>query len=126
MTLNPICSSISSLLSLPLSLSHPFPSLSLSLFLSSSAAVQENLLSADWEDDVMLHADAAEERTGEREGEGRVLWRGLRVRIGIHSGTPRCVPDSITGEGKGGGEKMRERERKRGICFCVEGGCVFV
>ncbi len=49
-----------------------------------SSAVQENLLAADWESDVMLHPDAAEERTGEREGESRILWRGLRVRIGTY------------------------------------------
>jgi len=68
-------------------------------FSSPSAAVkfairvQLELLNADWAEEVFQHEDSAIEY----DKDGTLIFRGYRVRIGIHSGQPRCEPDPITG-----------------------------
>merc|ERR1711988_326259 len=55
--------------------------------------IQEELLSVDWPQEIYDHEDAAIEY----DDDGKLLYRGLRVRMGIHTGEPRCEPDPITG-----------------------------
>lgn len=45
------------------------------------------------------HPDAAIEYYEDDNGDETeiLLYRGLRIRIGIHTGTPRCDTDPITG-----------------------------
>lgn len=54
---------------------------------------QEDLLTVDWPSEVLGHEDAAEVVRGD----GYLLMRGLRVRMGVHAGFPDCQPDTVTG-----------------------------
>lgn len=55
-------------------------------------AVQIDLLKADWPADI-LESDEGREI---RDQSGRVVARGLSVRMGIHCGYPVCEPDPVT------------------------------
>ncbi|MFZ2955680.1 MAG: adenylate/guanylate cyclase domain-containing protein [Candidatus Ozemobacteraceae bacterium] len=55
-------------------------------------AVQERLLCAKWPPDLLEFPDAAEVAGMP----GQPLFRGLRVRMGIHTGVPDCKPDPKT------------------------------
>jgi class 3 adenylate cyclase len=61
------------------------------------ADVQRALLSVDWPAPLLTHPGAAEELWdgGHDDGE-RVIYRGLRVRMGVHAGRPRHVRDALT------------------------------
>ncbi|KAL6077383.1 Adenylate cyclase [Balamuthia mandrillaris] len=59
---------------------------------------QEKLLEVEWPEALLEHEDSREERIPEGEEEaGKLLWRGLRVRMGIHVGEPSCEEDPVTG-----------------------------
>lgn len=53
---------------------------------------QEKLLQANWPQELYSHPDSAIE-----EKNGILIWKGLRVRMGIHCGNPSCEPDPVTG-----------------------------
>eukprot|EP01062_Namystynia_karyoxenos_P002849 TRINITY_DN109_c0_g1_i1.p1 TRINITY_DN109_c0_g1~~TRINITY_DN109_c0_g1_i1.p1 ORF type:complete len:1426 (+),score=348.71 TRINITY_DN109_c0_g1_i1:110-4279(+) len=53
--------------------------------------VQTCLLEELWPEGLLKFPDAAEE-----EVDGKIVWRGLRVRVGIHFGKPACEPDPLT------------------------------
>eukprot|EP00756_Hemistasia_phaeocysticola_P000181 Hpha_TRINITY_DN10122_c0_g1::TRINITY_DN10122_c0_g1_i1::g.131622::m.131622 len=53
--------------------------------------IQTGLMEEPWPEGLMRFADAKEEWDA-----GTLLWRGLRVRIGIHSGRPSCEADPLT------------------------------
>jgi len=72
--------------------------------------VQDTLLEVDWPPEAYLHADAAEET----DADGRLLWRGLRVRIGLHCGEPTCRPDAITGRMDYFGKMVNKAARVEG------------
>jgi predicted ATPase/class 3 adenylate cyclase len=55
--------------------------------------VQEVLLSAPWPEELLAQPEAAEVR-----GERGLLFRGLRVRMGIHVGEPEVRVDARTGQ----------------------------
>ncbi len=55
--------------------------------------VQEVLLAAPWPEELLAQPEAAEVR-----GEGGLLFRGLRVRMGVHVGEPELRVDSRTGQ----------------------------
>ena len=55
-------------------------------------AVQQELLLVQWPEKLYTHNDANQQLT---EG-GGVLYKGLRVRMGMHTGTPTCKEDPIT------------------------------
>eukprot|EP01116_Phalansterium_solitarium_P007479 TRINITY_DN2018_c0_g1_i1.p1 TRINITY_DN2018_c0_g1~~TRINITY_DN2018_c0_g1_i1.p1 ORF type:complete len:1271 (-),score=433.53 TRINITY_DN2018_c0_g1_i1:413-4225(-) len=57
-----------------------------------SLEVQQQLLKLDWPESLFAHRFAAEER----DSSGDVLYRGLRLRIGIHTGAPTCAKDPVT------------------------------
>lgn len=58
-----------------------------------AVAVQEELVQAEWDEDLLAHPAAAEEWGGK---EDHVLFKGLRVRIGMNYGAPRAVRDPMT------------------------------
>jgi hypothetical protein len=51
-------------------------------------AVHQALLKAEWPEALLDHPGAAEEWG---DVDDRILYRGLRVRMGIHVGWPRMV-----------------------------------
>ncbi|MBI4866048.1 MAG: AAA family ATPase [Candidatus Wallbacteria bacterium] len=53
---------------------------------------QLELLHLPWPDELLRRAEAAVVRQ-----HARLLFRGLRVRMGLHLGTPDCEPDPTTG-----------------------------
>jgi hypothetical protein len=56
-------------------------------------AVQKDLIEVKWPEELIAHPGAAEEWG---DTDDRVLYRGLRVRMGIHWGLPKCVRDPMT------------------------------
>lgn len=56
-------------------------------------AAQETLLGLDWPHELLSHEDACEAHRPD----GTLLFRGLRVRMGLHTGEPECRPDPVTG-----------------------------
>jgi class 3 adenylate cyclase len=57
------------------------------------ADVQRALLDIEWPEALLDHPGAAEEWG---DTDDRVLFRGLRVRMGVHVGTPKVVQDPMT------------------------------
>ena len=55
--------------------------------------VQAALVDAAWPEDILADELAATETAPD----GRVLRRGLRVRMGVHMGEPECRADPVTG-----------------------------
>eukprot|EP01087_Luapelamoeba_hula_P003949 TRINITY_DN138_c0_g2_i1.p1 TRINITY_DN138_c0_g2~~TRINITY_DN138_c0_g2_i1.p1 ORF type:complete len:1696 (-),score=223.93 TRINITY_DN138_c0_g2_i1:132-5219(-) len=58
-----------------------------------AVAVQHQLMEAQWDEKLLTHPAAAEELGGP---EDQVIFKGLRVRMGIHVGAPRSVRDPAT------------------------------
>jgi serine/threonine protein kinase/ABC-type phosphate transport system substrate-binding protein len=56
-------------------------------------SVQHRLLCAPWDPELCKHSSAAEETAGE---DDVVVFRGLRVRMGLHTGTVKSIRDPIT------------------------------
>jgi len=72
---------------------------------------QEALLDAPWPEALLEHAEAAVV-AGPVGGE---VWRGLRVRMGVHTGRPLAVPDPRTGRTTWRGPAMRRAGRLAGV-----------
>jgi len=82
-------------------------------------SVQGFLLDQDWPDEIL-------ESEGGREiqdSEGRVIYRGLSVRMGVHWGAPVCEPDPITGRMDYFGPMVNRAAR---ICNEADGGQITV
>ncbi len=58
-----------------------------------ACAVQMRLLVADWSKELLEHDAASEVRSAQ----GRLIFAGLRVSIGMHCGAPDCRIDPTTG-----------------------------
>jgi class 3 adenylate cyclase len=63
--------------------------------------VQQALLEVDWPERLLEHPGAAEQRAEndpahDRQGDGGLLYRGLRVRMGVHSGPARMIRDPMS------------------------------
>ncbi len=59
--------------------------------------VQQALMQVEWPDRLLAHPGAAEEwAENGAEGGGVMLYRGLRVRMGVHSGTTRMIRDPMS------------------------------
>lgn len=56
-------------------------------------SVQAELLKLEWPEGLLDHPGAAEEWG---DVDDRILFRGLRVRMGVHIGHPRMVPTQRT------------------------------
>ena len=48
--------------------------------------MQDDLLHGEWSKEILELAPAREEKGGEGAAEGETVYRGLRVRMGIHTG----------------------------------------
>jgi class 3 adenylate cyclase len=59
------------------------------------ADVQQALLQVEWPEELTNHPGAAEE-WADNDQEEKVLYRGLRVRMGVHSGEARMVRDPMS------------------------------
>jgi class 3 adenylate cyclase len=57
------------------------------------AEIQQALIKVEWPEALLEHPGAAEE-WGDMDD--RVLFKGLRVRMGVHVGTPKVVRDAMT------------------------------
>ncbi len=55
--------------------------------------VQQELIKAEWPEALLEHPGASEEWAST---ENRLIYRGLRVRMGVHVGKPKQVRDSMT------------------------------
>lgn len=55
-------------------------------------AVQEKLLAAKWPPGILSHSAAREEK----DGSGEVIYKGLRVRMGISYGSVKGIKDSLS------------------------------
>ena len=55
--------------------------------------LQSSLLTADWPEQILQWPGCNEERSSN----GTLLWRGMRVRVGIHVGFPTYQVDPVTG-----------------------------
>eukprot|EP01087_Luapelamoeba_hula_P013242 TRINITY_DN3788_c0_g2_i1.p1 TRINITY_DN3788_c0_g2~~TRINITY_DN3788_c0_g2_i1.p1 ORF type:complete len:1605 (+),score=191.21 TRINITY_DN3788_c0_g2_i1:33-4847(+) len=58
-----------------------------------AATVQERLISAEWDAVLLAHPAAAEEWAGE---DDQVIYKGLRVQMGMHLGTAQIARDPMT------------------------------
>ncbi len=56
-------------------------------------SVQQELVKAAWPEVLLDHPGAAEEWG---DTDDRVIYKGLRVRMGVHIGVPRLVQDPMT------------------------------
>lgn len=54
---------------------------------------QERLVAAPWPQELLAMSDAAAVEDSQRS----IIFRGLRVRMGVHTGVPECKPDPGTG-----------------------------
>eukprot|EP01096_Ripella_sp_DP13-Kostka_P005021 TRINITY_DN1764_c0_g3_i2.p1 TRINITY_DN1764_c0_g3~~TRINITY_DN1764_c0_g3_i2.p1 ORF type:complete len:1071 (+),score=614.96 TRINITY_DN1764_c0_g3_i2:168-3380(+) len=75
--------------------------------------VQEELLKQTWPENLTTENGAHEER----DASGNVLFKGLRVRMGIHNGDPICQPDPVTGRMDYFGPVVNRAARVSGIPF---------
>ncbi len=55
--------------------------------------VQQELIKSEWPKALLEHPGAAEEWG---DTDNRVLFKGLRVRMGVHVGTPKLVRDAMS------------------------------
>ncbi len=54
---------------------------------------QSELLNLEWPEALMEHAVMAEERS---KNNNKVIYKGLRVRMGMHVGCPQKTKDAMT------------------------------
>ncbi|CAE7666671.1 cr-1, partial [Symbiodinium pilosum] len=70
---------------------------------------QAELLRCDWPDATLSHPDAAASSDG--------AWRGLRVRMGLHSGRPASVTKhEVTGRTRYAGPSVAMAKAIEGVC----------
>mmetsp|Transcript_7144 Transcript_7144/g.26763 ORF Transcript_7144/g.26763 Transcript_7144/m.26763 type:complete len:1188 (-) Transcript_7144:1488-5051(-) len=84
-----------------------------------SMQVQLKLLDLDWPEEI-LHEERCQEI---RDDEGAILWRGLRVRIGMHTGFPIVDEDPTTHRTDYFGPMVNKAARVEGF---ADGGGVCV
>ncbi|KAJ9449912.1 Adenylate cyclase [Diplonema papillatum] len=77
--------------------------------------VQVKLMECDWPSRITEFDDANTVLTPA----GAKLWHGLRVRIGIHVGSPECIPDQLTRRMDYFGPMVNTGARVAG---CAQGG----
>lgn len=77
------------------------------------------LLKEDWPQELL----ESEEGREIRDENGNVIYRGLRLRMGIHWGSPVCEPDPITGRMDYFGPMVNRASR---IESAAQGGQIFV
>ncbi|KAA1475261.1 adenylate cyclase-like protein [Dentipellis sp. KUC8613] len=81
--------------------------------------VQMELLYLNWPEELL----ACEEGMAVYNAEGKLISRGLAVRMGMHCGTPVCGPDAVTKRMDYFGPMVNRAVR---ICACAEGGQILL
>lgn len=81
--------------------------------------VQIGLLHEDWPQELLESEDGREIR----DENGNIIYRGLRLRMGIHWGSPVCEPDPITGRMDYFGPMVNRASR---IASAADGGQICV
>jgi len=81
--------------------------------------IQEELLHAEWSEKLLSFEPTKEHRAED----GRILWRGLRVRVGIHAGEPYVEKDPVRGFSDYFGNDVNKAARIEG---CAQGGQVAI
>jgi class 3 adenylate cyclase len=86
-------------------------------------AVQEDLLKIEWPSKLLENEDSKEERNSF----GNMLYKGLRVRMGVHYGEPTCKIDPVTGRMDYFGKMVNRASRVSGTGhggqILVSGSC---
>ncbi|KAL7750757.1 cysteinyl-tRNA synthetase [Sorochytrium milnesiophthora] len=77
--------------------------------------IQTQLLTQDWPRDILQATDASEVC----DGDDQVIFRGIRVRMGVHWGRPVCEADPVTGRMDYFGPMVNRSAR---ICSAADGG----
>eukprot|EP01104_Vermistella_antarctica_P016848 TRINITY_DN5846_c0_g1_i1.p1 TRINITY_DN5846_c0_g1~~TRINITY_DN5846_c0_g1_i1.p1 ORF type:complete len:1137 (+),score=298.65 TRINITY_DN5846_c0_g1_i1:198-3413(+) len=76
-------------------------------------AVQNELMKEEWSEELVMHPDSRVEK----DRYGVPYFNGLRVRMGVHTGTPSCEPDPITGRMDYFGPMVNRAARVGGMGF---------
>jgi len=79
---------------------------------------QNNLLKVNWPEELYSHPDSAVDSQN-----GETLWRGMRVRMGVHCGEPSCEPDPVTGRMDYFGQMVNRSAR---VESCANGGQIVI
>eukprot|EP00741_Cyanophora_paradoxa_P004456 tig00000803_g4325.t1 len=74
--------------------------------------VQVQLTKEEWDPELLKNPESAVEE----DEAGSLLWRGLRVRMGCHTGEPSCEPDPTTRRMDYFGPMVNRAARVEGIC----------
>eukprot|EP01064_Diplonema_japonicum_P039256 TRINITY_DN9797_c0_g1_i1.p1 TRINITY_DN9797_c0_g1~~TRINITY_DN9797_c0_g1_i1.p1 ORF type:complete len:1304 (+),score=235.24 TRINITY_DN9797_c0_g1_i1:35-3946(+) len=85
---------------------------------------QRELMNTKWPEDLLRHEEAGVQT----DNEGNVVLRGLRVRMGFHTGEPDCEQDPVTGRMDYFGPMVNLAARIAGIGYggeIVIGGAAF-
>lgn len=77
--------------------------------------VQQQLLQEDWPAEITQSEEGGELK----DSSGKVIYKGLSVRMGIHWGTPVCEPDIITRRMDYFGPMVNKTAR---VCAVADGG----
>eukprot|EP01012_Entosiphon_sulcatum_P005933 TRINITY_DN12765_c0_g1_i1.p1 TRINITY_DN12765_c0_g1~~TRINITY_DN12765_c0_g1_i1.p1 ORF type:complete len:824 (-),score=120.43 TRINITY_DN12765_c0_g1_i1:216-2687(-) len=75
---------------------------------------QMKLLEAPWHQDLLANKGDADEVFSK---EGSLLWKGLRVRMGMHTGEPFCEQDQLTGRMDYFGPPVNQAARIAAVAF---------
>ncbi|EKM75265.1 hypothetical protein AGABI1DRAFT_80141 [Agaricus bisporus var. burnettii JB137-S8] len=81
-------------------------------------SVQNQLLQENWPKEIL----ECEDGKVIVDSEGNVLWKGISVRMGIHSGTPVCLQDPVTHRMDYYGPVINRAARVSGL---AKGGQIF-
>eukprot|EP01119_Soliformovum_irregulare_P015373 TRINITY_DN4320_c0_g1_i2.p1 TRINITY_DN4320_c0_g1~~TRINITY_DN4320_c0_g1_i2.p1 ORF type:complete len:1649 (+),score=817.75 TRINITY_DN4320_c0_g1_i2:111-5057(+) len=82
-------------------------------------SVQQALLKAEWPEACYIHPDAKEAH----DDVGNLIFRGLRVRMGIHVGDPSCEEDPVTKRMDYFGPMVNRSARVEGV---AQGGQIII
>eukprot|EP01012_Entosiphon_sulcatum_P032767 TRINITY_DN4161_c0_g1_i3.p1 TRINITY_DN4161_c0_g1~~TRINITY_DN4161_c0_g1_i3.p1 ORF type:complete len:1118 (+),score=189.80 TRINITY_DN4161_c0_g1_i3:1375-4728(+) len=84
-----------------------------------SLSVQSDVLQCEWPDELLQHPEAQVEH----DAQGKVIFKGLRVRIALNIGEPKCEPDPATGRTDYFGPVVKRAQR---LVLSARGGEILV
>jgi adenylate cyclase len=81
-------------------------------------SVQNQLMEKNWPNEIL----ECEDGKAVMDSEGNLIWKGISVRMGIHSGTPVCLQDPVTHRMDYYGPVVNRAARVSGL---AKGGQIF-
>ena len=81
-----------------------------------AVSIQEELMKAPWPKNLLTTHSTREER----DNDGKLIFRGLRVRIGINSGAAYSTTDIVTGRADYFGNSVNRAAQVTGLCEAGE------